>query len=391
MGFWDTAKRFGKAWLTSGLSEVPGIGDSFDQRVPNTDPNNSRLQNGDYLRGLTRSQLLDIQGRQAPQAMGARVGNVAQGQGAQIATGPQGQFRDRTLALADRLNGVASGQQMGAGQMAVRQEGNRAIAQQQAMARMQRGGNAALAARGAATNVGNIGLNVAGQAGQAQRADAQMATQTMAGLLGEGRAQDIGLATGQAGMNQQMNLANMDARNQQIFQQAGLDQATSLANMQAKLQTMGMNDQAAQAYLAQLFNIDLSEMQARLNQEATRIGGTTAGPGWALVGQAANIGAQAAIASDRTLKKDVRKASSSIDDMLDKLEATVYRYKDEKHGQGRRAGIMAQDLEGSTMGRRVVRDTPEGKMLDVNAAISAGLAASARLNQRLRALEGKSK
>jgi hypothetical protein len=100
-----------------------------------------------------------------------------------------------------------------------------------------------------------------------------MADQTMAGLLTSGRSADIGLATGQAGLNQQAGLANMDAQNQRVFQQAGLDQSTSLANMQSRLQAMGMNDQASLAYLSQLYGVDAAEMQARLQQEQLRLQG----------------------------------------------------------------------------------------------------------------------
>lgn len=231
------------------------------------------LESGAEIRDLTRQGLLDTRNRVAPQAGNVRVGNVAQGQGATIDTAQQGQFRMGQLMEAGRLRGVADGTTMGAGQMAVRQEGNRAVAQQQAMARAARGSGAALAARGAAANSANIGLNVAGQAAQAQRADAAQASATMSSLLGQGREQDIGLATGQAGLSQQMNLANLDARNQRVFQQAGLDQSTSLANMQSKLSTMGMNDQAQIAYLSQLFGVDAAEMQARLEQERIRVAG----------------------------------------------------------------------------------------------------------------------
>lgn len=224
-------------------------------------------QDGDYIRGQTKAGILNAQTRQTPQMQGAQVGQVQGYGGATINQGPQGQTRDHQMALAQRLAGVGDGSVMGAGQMAARQEGNRAIAQQQAMARMGRGGNAALAARGAAMNTGNIGLNVAGQAAQAQRADAQMANQTRAQILDSTRGQDIGLATSQAGMTQQAGLASMDAQNQRIFQQAGLDQATSLANMQSKLQMIGMNDQAILGYLSQLYGVSTAELQARVALE----------------------------------------------------------------------------------------------------------------------------
>ena len=50
---------------------------------------------------------------------------------------------------------------------------------------------------------------------------------------------------------------------------------------------------------------------------------------------------------------------------------------------------MAQDMAKSKMGARIVSKEPEGLMLDVNKALSAALASSARLNERLSKLEGK--
>jgi hypothetical protein len=231
------------------------------------------LQSGDEIRSRVQEGLDAVRKREAPQATTTTIAPVRTANAAQINTAAQDQFRARQLVLADRVNAVATGGQMGAGELAARREGNRAIAQQQAYARMGRGANAATAARTAATNTANIGLNTAGQAAQAATTDRQMADQTMAGLLTSGRSADIGLATGQAGLNQQAGLANMDAQNQRVFQQAGLDQSTSLANMQSRLQAMGMNDQASLAYLSQLYGVDAAEMQARLQQEQLRLQG----------------------------------------------------------------------------------------------------------------------
>lgn len=265
------------AWYDPRDWDIPGKDWLFGGDQPNLDPNNAKLQSAQWLRNQTMRGAMDARNRQAPQAGYTRVGPVSQAGAASINMRPQGDWRTRELALADRITGVANGSQLGAGEMAVRREGNRAVAQQQAAARAARGGGAALAARGAALNSANIGLNVAGQAGQARSQDQQIANQTLAGVLGQGRGADIGLATSQAGLQQQTSLANMDARNQQVFQQAGLNQATSLANMQARLSTMGMNDQAALAYMAQLYGIDAAEMQARLQQEQLRVAGTSKG------------------------------------------------------------------------------------------------------------------
>jgi len=262
-------------WLGSA---VAGIGGKlFGGSQPETDPRNAQLQSADYLRNQSMQGLMGVQGRQAPQAGYTRVGNVYTGQASQLNGSQQAQWRANQMALANRLQGISTGQQAGAGELAAQRQGARAIGQQMGMARMQRGGNAALAARGAARNAGNIGLATSGQAQQAAMGDQQMANQTLTGLMGQGRQQDIDIAGQNAQLQQGMSMANLSAQNQRVFQQAGLDQSTSLANMQSKLSTMGMNDQAALAYMAQLFNVDLAEMQARLGQEQLRISGESKG------------------------------------------------------------------------------------------------------------------
>lgn len=105
------------------------------------------------------------------------------------------------------------------------------------------------------------------------------------------------------------------------------------------------------------------------------------------LGAGGQVAGAAAMASDERLKTDVSDARGDIDAMLEGLKPVAWNYKDERHGQGRWTGIMAQDMERSAAGARIVSDTPEGKMLDVRKAVSASLAASARLHERLRALE----
>lgn len=336
-----------------------------------TSPANAQLQDAEWLRRQSQAGLMAAQQRAAPQAGYTRVA------GTTMDTAPQAQFRQGQYDLAQRINAIGSGQKMGAGELAAMRQGNRAVAQQQAFARMQRGGNSAMAARDAARNAGNIGLATAGQAQQAALGDQMAANQLAGSLYGQGREQDIGLAGQQAQLAQQRNLT-----------QAQLNQSTSLANMQAKLQQMGMNDQAALAYMAQIHGISLEEMQARLAQEQATLGNKGIFPDLL---QAAGTAGAAAMTSDRRLKKDIASADATIDDLLDKLKPYTYRYKDEKHGEGPRPGIMAQDLNRSEAGKQIVRRDAEGLKVDINAAISTALAASARLNKRLRALEGKRK
>lgn len=94
--------------------------------------------------------------------------------------------------------------------------------------------------------------------------------------------------------------------------------------------------------------------------------------------------------SDKDLKHDLNKTESKIDDFLDKLNAYEYEYKEpEKYGEGKRIGIMAQEMERSDLGSEMVHDTENGKMVvpDMNTIF----ASMARLQERLDELDGKKK
>lgn len=333
------------------------------------DPNAARYEHGDSLRRSASQQFRQATaGHTAPQADRTRVGNVNL-----LDQGRADQWRRQQMDLANRLTGIASGQQQGAGELAVGRQVNRALAAQQAQARMARGSNAGIGARAAARGAADVTLAGAGQAREAALSDQMAANQALAGVAQGARGQDLEAAT-----------QNMSAQNQAIFQQAGLDQATSLANMQARLQQAGMDQQAAIQYLAMLYGMDQAEMAARVGQDvaqAQQVG--------AAVGAGGQIVGSLAMASDRRLKRDVKRNAHDIDEMLDALKPQRYRYKDEKHGKGEVHGIMAQDLEKSRAGKAMVIEKPEGKHVDIPKAISAALAASARLNERVRELEGR--
>jgi len=104
-------------------------------------------------------------------------------------------------------------------------------------------------------------------------------------------------------------------------------------------------------------------------------------------------GAAAYAASDEKLKKNIKPssgvASEKVEEFLNALDSYNFEYKDEKHGQGEKTGIMAQDLEKSELGKQMVRDTPEGKMVDFGQGFAAILAAQAELKDQLDSLKKK--
>lgn len=81
-----------------------------------------------------------------------------------------------------------------------------------------------------------------------------------------------------------------------------------------------------------------------------------------------------------------------VGEMVDNLEPKAYDYKNPSQpgaAEGRQYGIMAQDLEKSKAGASIVKETPQGKMVDVTHGLGLALAAIGHLNNKIKALEGK--
>lgn len=269
---------------------------------------------------------------------------------------PGGALQQSQLGQIQQLQGIANGNHQGAGELAAMRQTQNAMAGQQALAHAQRGGNAALAYRNAANNTAAMGLAGAGMAQQAGMQDQMQAHQMLTGAMGQARGQDI----------------------QQLDQQ---------------LRAMGMQDQTRLQYLSQLTGMDATQLQAYGNANAQTAQGHI-GPLIAAGGQIGAALAMPAMASDERAKTQIEDAGDEVDRALDALLPKAYVYKDQsKHGIGRRVGIMAQDMAKSTAGRHVVIDDIGGGVmgLDTNKATSLALASVARLNHRLRKLEGKGK
>ncbi len=315
------------------------------------DPNKAKLADAGYMRDVAKGGIAGAQGRAAPQ-MGP------------LNEMGQGQWRQQQLALANRLSGIATGQQQGAGELAVQRQGARAAAGQQAMASMARGGsNAAAAARGAARNIGDIGIGVAGQAQQAALGDQMAANQTLSQVMQGARGQDISMA--------------------------GLQQQGQLANLDAQLRQTGMNDAAIVNYLAAMYGISNAEMQARLAQDQMAIGQRSPGMAGTLIGAGAQIGAMAA--SDERVKTDVNPGEETLASLFRGLGVHDYRYKDgEGLPTGRRLSPMAQEIEKSPLGAALVSEDEQGrKFVDYGKGLGTMMAGLALHQKKLDELEKK--
>jgi hypothetical protein len=139
------------------------------------------------------------------------------------------QSRGGLMDTAGRLQGIATGTQQGAGEMAVNAQLGRAAAAQNAAARMARGANAALAYRNAMRNQADMGLAGAAQAAQSRMQDQAQANAQLGQIYGSMYGQDAAIAGQNATLAQQAALANQgayltqqqlnDARQMQAYQQ----------------------------------------------------------------------------------------------------------------------------------------------------------------------------
>jgi len=341
----------------------------FDPAGLATTPTNhapTQYQDAGKLNGFIDQGMLGLTNQAVPQSQAANMG-----QGAQLELGND-PFRAAQLRQMGQLQGIASGQQQGAGELAAQRQYANAQAAQQAMARSQRGPMAGLAYRNAANQSAALGSSAAGAGQQAALQD-QMGAQGLLGQVGAaGRGADIGVAGQNAGFQQQA-----------AGQNAGFQQQNNLANAQLQQQGQQMNSNNYMQLLNQLAQLNQTKYNADVGVGVGQNQAAAASSGGLLSG----LGGAMALFSDERLKTDVSDASDDIDEMLDALSPKSGRYKDRKHGEGEWTWVMAQDLRKSRAGARMVQDTDDGLAVDAGKAISTLLAAGARLNKRLRKLE----
>lgn len=211
------------------------------------------------------------------------------------------------------------------------------------------------------------------QAALLRAQEQQAAQQGLSGLLGNMRGQDMSQSQNQATLNQQIEFANQAARQQQrqmAEQQSG--------NYIQNLLTARQNQFAANQHLGGVLT---GAQQADNAARGQFMGGmlNQAGP---LIGQiGSGIGS---LFSDARAKEGISK-TTKIKKFLDSIDAKEFKYKNpnaDGAAPGKRFGVMAQDLEKSEVGKSLVKDTPQGKMIDGPQAIGALMAAVSELNKR---------
>lgn len=271
--------------------------------------------------------------------------------------------------------------------------------EQASLAASARGGGLARAAaqRAAAQNSASMGQNSAGMAAALRLQEQQQALAGYSGLANAMRGQDQGTRGQDLGqMGEDAKIAGL---------QAGFDDAQKARNdaYQLGLENMGMGVRGMQQAGT------LARQNAIMQGQATEAGISSNAMSNATQASIANdartdryvtagVSAGAAmlplLLSDEQAKKDIRPADGKVSSFLEALRATDYRYKDPDTpvtSPGRHASVMAQDLEKSELGRRMVHDTPEGKVVDYKEGFATMLASMAALNDRVGELEGLKK
>lgn len=208
----------------------------------------------------------------------------------------------------------------------------------------------------------------------ASAAQAGAAAQAAAGganpLAQRSAAYSAGQQQGQLGMQAaQLRAQEMQSAQQQMLQQRqmmsdaemqrlGMAQDLFLQNRARALEQKALDNQIAQ----QNRNFGLSVAQGVF------------GAGSALAGAI----------SDQDKKRRIVEDDDEAVKMLRQLVPATYEYTgDVPLPEGRYAGVMAQDLERSPMGATMVRETPEGKVVDTQQAAMAALGAAAALQRQV--------
>ena len=160
----------------------------------------------------------------------ALMGPASQVEDIAIEKGLQAQFRDRQMALADALQGLATGRAPSVAEALFRNTAQQNVAAANSMAASSQYANPALARRLAAYGAGDAIQRAAQDASIAKMQEMQAAQQALGNVLASGREGDIGLATEQAGINKDVAALNQQAINERMAQQASLEQTAAQFN-----------------------------------------------------------------------------------------------------------------------------------------------------------------
>ena len=277
------------------------------------------------------------------------------------------EVRGQQMTLGEQLAAQARGEGPSLAQMQLTQATDRGLAQAAGMAASQRGVNPALAARMAQQSQADIARG-AGRDAAMIRAQEQMSAQQQLGAhLAGVRGQDFGATEAERAERAAALQSQAGMRGQDI----GVADSDRQAQMQARIAADQMGVQQA---------VGMAGVQGQAYQNAAQ-------QRQGVLGGLAEGAATIAMLSDENKKENIRDGEKQLQNFIEAISAKAYEYKDSKDGEGIHVSPMAQDLEKSTIGKSMVVDTPEGKMVDYGKGFGAMLASQAMMNERMESIE----
>lgn len=377
--------------VSQGFNQI--LGKAIDQVAPATYNPGSHTIDRNPFQGGTYTDYIVGFGDLARQSAGRG--------GPQINMRPQGQFREGQQQLAQQLAQQAAGQGPSLATLQMQQNTDDAIRSAMAIAASGRSGTAGGRLKQAQDQAAMLNQQGARDSAMMRIQEQLAARDQLAGVLGQGRQGDIGLATGQADLDMRQGILN---------DQTGLayDQMQMNAYTQQQAGQQNLQKLLLDQYLAQ----EQLKQQGIASENAMK-GGLISG-----LGQAAFTGIAL---SDKNAKKNIKDGDGAVKDFLSKLSETMgikkepdfagmpegdrmkefmsriksyeYDYKDPANGEGKRVSPMAQDLEQDPLGAALVSEREDGlKQVDYGKAggmMLAGLATLSQENDELRAMVEK--
>jgi hypothetical protein len=386
-GLWKGVKDIGGA-VGNTLGVLGGDYEKNKFKAKEYKPDEEAYKIEDSTWGMRQHAIGEAASREAPEMQAANAGQVG------IDQAQQAQFRQGQSALGQQLAARAAGTAPSAAEMQQRQGLDAAIMAQRSAAASARGVSPGMAQRMAAQGTAQAQGQAVRDASILRANEQANAEQALGQHLASARGQDIGLATSQAGLAQQTNLAN-----------AGFQQGAAQNNQQAILANSAQTDSVMQSYIAMGMSREQAQQQALADLEALKSGNRNAtnsvnagvGAGDAAAANQAQGGALSAAGtivgayakSDKRAKEDIKDGRQASKEFLDGLRSYTFKYKDSSDGEGEHLGVMAQDVEKLPGGKGMVIETTGGKMLHAGQGVGRLLAAAAELNRRVNKLEAR--
>jgi hypothetical protein len=322
-----------------------------------------------------------------------------------VGEGSQEELRQKQQAQTTRLEERAEGKAPSIAEAQLKQATNRSLKQQLAGAQARKGGSASLKERELARAAAGSRQEIAEQAAISKLQEQQLAEQSLASQLQQQRAQDINIAESDRASAQALEslLTQQDLGAKGInlsgFQSAAQQRSGLVSGVGQGLSSMAMlaasDEDVKKNVKREMPKLDIKEPPKPPEKKESK------GPDLASVLSLAKKAGPAAasdkyskknMVSDKAAKKNV-KSDANPKSFLDALTAYSYEYKEPEkpgRGKGRHMSVMAQDLEkAGPVGKSMVLDTPNGKMVDYGKGFGAMLANQAHLNERLKKMEKK--